>query len=103
VITARLATENLSGTMDAEEPIMVSISPESFSYISDAVRLGIYPTPEAALEEAVILLRKRDELRADVQKGIAQANRGELLPAEEVFRRLELRVAEIEAQAAQQQ
>lgn len=82
---------------------MVSMSPESFGYISDAVRLGIYPTPEAALEEAVNLLKKRDELRLEVQKGIDQANRGELVPAEEVFRRLELRVAEIEAQATQQQ
>jgi predicted transcriptional regulator len=98
-----LAAGSLFATMYAEEPTMVSMSPEALSYISDAVRLGIYPTPEAALEEAVGLLKKRDELRTEIQKGIDQANRGELLPAQEVFRRLELRVAEIEAQAAQQQ
>lgn len=82
---------------------MADISPESSNYISHVVELGIYPDAETALEEAVGLLKRRDQLRADVQVGIRQADRGELLPAAEVFRRLEERVTEIEAQAAEQQ
>ncbi len=81
---------------------MADITPHA-DYISDAVKLGIYPNAATALDEAVKLLKQRDQLRADVQKGIQQANNGQLIPAEEVFRRLEERVTEIESQTAQQQ
>ena len=73
---------------------MSDLSQENRLYVSQAVEAGIYPNPEAALDEAVSLLRMRDQLRADVQLGIDQADRGELLPAEEVFQRLERRVDE---------
>lgn len=82
---------------------MADISPESRNYISHVVELGIYPNAETALEEAVGLLKRRDQLRADVHVGIRQADHGELLPAAEVFGRLEQRLTEIESQAAQQQ
>jgi hypothetical protein len=81
---------------------MADISSIASDYISVAVKLGIYPNADTALAEAVNLFQRRDQLRADVQHGIQQADRGDLLPAEEVFRRSEQRVTEIEAQAAHQ-
>ena len=75
------------------------ISPENQQYLDQAVANGTYPSEALALDEAVELLRKRDQLRAEVRLGIAEAERGELLPEEEVFDRLEKRARQIEANA----
>lgn len=40
--------------------------------------------------------RKRQELHTMIRIGIDQADRGELIPADEVFRRLEARAKSIE-------
>ena len=81
---------------------MSDISPENRLYVSQAVEAGVYPNPKAALDEAVSLLRMRDQLRAEVQLGTAQADQGKLLPAEEVFERIESRVAELEARTSEE-
>ena len=75
------------------------ISPENQQYLDQAVANGTYPSEAQALDEAVELLRKRDQLRAEVNVGMAEAERGELLPEEEVFDRLEKRARQIEANA----
>ena len=75
------------------------ISPDKARYIDDAVRDGHYEDVRQALDEAVDLLRQRDQLRADVRAGISQANNGQLLDADEVFDRLEAKAAQIEASA----
>lgn len=75
------------------------LSPEYANYIEQLVARGIYDSPQGALEAAVSLLIQRDQLRLDVQAGTAQADRGELLPADDVFARLERRAQEIEARA----
>lgn len=82
---------------------MADISPDSARYIDAAVRRGAYATEAEALDEAVGLLKKRDQLRADVQAGINQADNGELLPADEVLDRLEERARNIEAFARPQE
>lgn len=76
-----------------------NLTPESDRYIKQAVASGVYQSEEEALEQAVGLLKKRDELWADVASGIRQADRGELLPAEVVFERLEARARRIESAA----
>lgn len=75
------------------------ISPESAEYLSEAVRSGTYQNETQALDEAVSLLKQRDQLRADVQAGREQADRGELIPADEVFERLAARARQIEEAA----
>jgi len=72
------------------------LSAESERYIDQAVRDGLYENREQAIDIAVELLKRRDQLRRDVQTAVEQADRGELIPAEEVFRRLEERAREIE-------
>lgn len=76
----------------------IDISPDSERYIDEAVKSGTYNSRQEAMTEAVELLKRRDKLRADVHAGIKQAEQGELLPADDVFRRLEQRAKEIEEQ-----
>ncbi len=79
-----------------------NISPDNARYLDEAVKQGYYSGQGEALDQAVELLRKRDRLRADVRAGIRQADNGEILPADEVFRRLEERAHKIEAAAKEQ-
>ena len=81
---------------------MSEISNDNAEYIDNAVRRGAYSNPTEALNEAVGLLKQRDQLRAEVRSGIDQANNGELLPASEVLARLEKRALQIEEAARNQ-
>jgi len=78
---------------------MANLSPENVRFIEQLLQQGTYASEQEALNDAVTLLKKRDELRSAVRAGIDQADSGELLPAEEVFGRLEKRASEIEATA----
>jgi len=75
------------------------ISAKNERYLQQLVERGIYRDRGEAVDEAVELLKRRDQLRGDVHSGIEQADRGELLDAEDVFRRLEERARQIEAKA----
>ncbi len=80
----------------------VEISAENERYLQQLVDRGIYRDRAAAIDEAVELLKRRDQLRVDIQAGIEQADRGELIAAEDVFRRLEERARQIETKARAQ-
>ena len=77
------------------------LSPDNKRYIDKLIHAGAYQDEGAALDEAVQLLRKHHELKTDVQRGIEQADQGELLPADAVFTRLENRAAQIEDAAGE--
>jgi Arc/MetJ-type ribon-helix-helix transcriptional regulator len=81
----------------------MSISAENERYLQQLVERGVYRDRAEAIDEAVELLKRRDQLRSDVRAGIEQADRGELLDADEVFRRLEARARQIEARARGEQ
>ncbi len=87
----------VSGSL--EDIPMADISNDNAQYLDAAVRRGDYNDQTEALNEAVGLLKRRDQLRADVQAGTDQADNGELLPAHEVFDRLEKRARQIEEDA----
>jgi putative addiction module CopG family antidote len=70
----------------------VDLSPENEQFIDSIVAQGTYQDRKEALDEAVHLLRERDHLRREIQKGF----QGEPIPAEEVYRHLERRLEEIE-------
>lgn len=65
--------------------------------IRELVESGRYESGAEVVLDALSLLRDRellrkarqDWLKTEVQKGIDEADRGELIPAEEVFARLE--------------
>jgi predicted transcriptional regulator len=75
------------------------ISAENERYLQELVDRGVYRDRAAAIDDALALLKRRDQLRADVRAGIEQADRGEFIDSQEVFRRLDERARQIEAQA----
>lgn len=56
------------------------LSPENEQFLDRAVSAGMYDDREAAIEEAVSLLRRREKLIEDVNRGIEQIERGETFP-----------------------
>jgi Arc/MetJ-type ribon-helix-helix transcriptional regulator len=54
-----------------------SLRPDNEQFIESAVRNGDYSDRDEALNNAVDLLRRRDELIRDVNKGIDQLKRGQ--------------------------
>ncbi len=75
------------------------ISPDNQQYLKQVVQNGTYRDQREALDQAIELLRRRDQLRGDIQAGIDQADRSELIPADIVFDRLVQRAEEIERRA----
>jgi antitoxin ParD1/3/4 len=66
----------------------VSLPPELEQYVQQRVESGVYPTAGELVRDALWLLRERDrlheirldELRKEIQLGIAEADRGETAP-----------------------
>ena len=57
-----------------------NLSPENEQFLEHAVSVGAYHDRGEALDRAVELLRRRDELIRDVNEGIEQLERGEGVP-----------------------
>ena len=57
-----------------------SLSPENEQFVENAVSVGLYHDRAEALDRAVELLRRREQLVGDVNEGIAQLERGEGMP-----------------------
>jgi len=81
----------------------VSLTPELERLVQEKLSSGLYTSASEVVREALRLLQERDELhrlrfqelKAEIAKGIEAADRGELIPAEEVFQELRKRNAEI--------
>lgn len=56
------------------------LSPENEHFLDRAISNGVYDDREAAIDEAVSLLRRREKLLEDVNHGIAQIDHGETVP-----------------------
>ena len=76
------------------------LTPENEQFVCDAVQAGKYSNREEVLEEALTLLRQREDLRRKVNAGIEQIERGELLDGDKVFDKLEARARMIVAGAS---
>jgi antitoxin ParD1/3/4 len=82
----------------------VSLTPDLEQLVHDRLQSGQYASSSEVIREALCLLKERDEerrlrleqLRTDIQAGIAAADRGDLVDGERFFhelrRELELRV-----------
>ena len=77
----------------------VEISPENQQYLQQLVQDGLYLSQAQAIDVAIELLKRQEQLQRELQLGIDQANRGELRDGDEVFRRLEERARQIEEAA----
>jgi Arc/MetJ-type ribon-helix-helix transcriptional regulator len=56
------------------------LSPENEQFLERAVAVGMYHDRGEALDRAVELLRRREQLVRDVNEGIEQLERGEGMP-----------------------
>lgn len=56
------------------------LSPENEQFLDRAISNGVYDDREAAIDQAVSLLRCREKLIEDVNHGIEQIDRGETVP-----------------------
>jgi len=57
-----------------------NLSPENEQFLERAVSVGMFHNRDEALDRAVELLRRREQLIRDVNKGIEQLERGEGTP-----------------------
>lgn len=77
----------------------VSLTPELEKLVQDKVTSGLYNSASEVIREGLRLMKERDllrearlqELRKEVQRGIEQADRGELIDGQEVMSDLRLR------------
>lgn len=87
----------------------VSLTPELEQLVQAKVKSGRYLSASEVVREALRLLEERDrrfelrlaELQGKLSIGVEQADRGELIDADEVFAELEADTEQIEAQAQQ--
>ena len=76
--------------------VNVSITPELDAFLRSRVKSGRYQTTSEVVREALRLLERREqdreeailELKAKLDRGVGQAERGELLDGDEVFKEL---------------
>jgi antitoxin ParD1/3/4 len=79
----------------------VSLTPSLEGFVREKVAQGEYDSASEVLREALRLLKRREELwKAEVQekieKGMASLRAGRVIPAEEVWAKLERAVATAE-------
>lgn len=85
----------------------VSLTTHLEEYVREKVESGLYNSNSEVVREALRLMGERDklreirleELRKEIQIGIDQADRGELIPGDEVFRQLKKRSEEFKKKA----
>ena len=78
----------------------VELTEDDQAFVASLVASGRYDSPDAVIQQAVKLVRLREERRAElhaaIARGIADADAGRVAPADEVFARL---IAKYEAMA----
>ena len=85
----------------------VSLTTHLEEYVREKVESGLYNSNSEVVREALRLMGERDrlreirleELRKEIQIGIDQADRGELIPGDEVFRQLKKRSEDFKKKA----
>jgi antitoxin ParD1/3/4 len=82
--------------MATRTTVNISLTPELDAFLQSRVKSGRYQTTSEVVREALRLLQNQEkereeglkQLKAKLQRGAAQAARGELLDADEVFQEL---------------
>lgn len=76
-----------------------NLSPEHSQYIASAIASGRYQSEADALEQAVGLLQRRDQMEQSLQAARAEFAAGKGIPEDEVFDFLDEKIAEVERSA----
>ena len=75
----------------------LNLPAESNEFVKGLVAQGKYQNEEAAVVDGIRLLMGREKLRAEIQVGINQLDRGESCDEETVFAEVEAVIDEVEA------
>ncbi len=75
--------------------MQLEITPAIADTLRGIVCTGLYPDENTALGEALHLLQQRDRLRTMLREADESLDRGEGVEAEEAYRRLRAKAAEI--------
>lgn len=78
----------------------INLSPDTQAFIENLVQSGRFTSADDVIGESVRLLVSRERLREQIELGVEQADRGDLLDHDEVFAHLRTRAAEIQRAAA---
>jgi len=66
----------------------VQLNSEATQFVEGLVAAGQFKSAEEAVAEGVRLLMSQQQLRAEIQKGIAEADAGQTVDGEKVFAEL---------------
>ena len=88
--------------MPTQTSLNVSLTPELEKFVRDRVSIGRYISASEVVREGLRLLEDRererdaalDALKIKLKRASAQADRGELLDGDEVFKRLDALIAQ---------
>ncbi len=73
----------------------VQLNPEAIQFVEGLVAAGQFKSVEEAVAEGVRLLMSQQHLRAEIQKGIDEADAGLGIDGEEVFAELRERAKKL--------
>jgi antitoxin ParD1/3/4 len=73
----------------------LEVTPEIEEMVQDILGAGHYESESQVINEALNLLKKRDQLRTDIRQGLSEIERGEGVEGDEVFRELEEKAAQL--------
>ncbi len=73
----------------------VQLNPEAIQFVEGLVAAGQFKSAEEAVAEGVRLLMSQQHLRAEIQKGIDEADAGLGIDGEEVFAELRERAKKL--------
>ena len=88
--------------MATRTTVNVSLTPELGAFLQSRVKSGRYQTTSEVVREALRLLQNQEkereeglkQVKSKLQRGAAEAERGELLDADEVFEELRQLIAQ---------
>jgi antitoxin ParD1/3/4 len=63
----------------------ISLSADLENFVQNLVLSGSYPGPDEVVGKALLMLKRHEELRREIQLGIDQLDRGESIGGEEAF------------------
>lgn len=70
----------------------IKLNKKTEQEVAEQMREGGYQTADEAVHEGMAVLKARQEFRRAVMKGVAEADRGELLDGETVFKEIRARL-----------
>lgn len=73
----------------------IQLSPEHEQFVKRLLQIGEYSDADEVLAEALSLLEKRRQFLAEIEESLAQLDRGERIPADEVFEEVYTKAAKM--------